>query len=546
MVVSPSITVNGADSQGHSLKLVITYECLPSSATVMKTVRYPLASSISPIAAGGTASYPYNAIIPESGFIIRSQWFEVKGQAHNGWNRVDSYLYANIDGGVNTSGAYVEMNLQDSMDVCFLFQPPGFQPNTDQTLNVVAGGQAFYVLGGELVVTYSCDGFAPVQLKTVDYYMGASNASTSPLNFTQSIYLPESSISVKHVWAQVRGNTSANISQSVSGSIGGSPLPQRNYSLTANVENIGEHRIIYDMSSQSGALGNGTPVTVSTWYSAAGGGAVGVELMVTYTFDNEHSPSQIKTVQYWVGQSNNASVPLGTFRFYIWMPEEGKNRRSSYLESYIVSRAVAGYTHGLDIDGSNPSTLTMANTGEASSSSRLYEASQVGMASGQYTCNASSGSEASWSIKAFVTYEYNTPTVFLVIDSMYDIDGNPSQFGEMHFGEVDPFVGTYIIGDDEPYAIRLQVTSSTTWRLVVQATGDLSDGIHTIPIGQLSFSPHGSGSWAPFSTGGVTVAEEPATGPGGRKVDLDYRLTVDWDDEPGSYAATLVYTLISL
>ncbi len=77
-----------------------------------------LASRTGSLAAGSTASYDYTAAIPEAGVSIRSQWFEVKGQAFSG-AATDSYLYANIDGGPNTGSAYVEMALRDSMDVLY-------------------------------------------------------------------------------------------------------------------------------------------------------------------------------------------------------------------------------------------------------------------------------------------------------------------------------------------------------------------------------------------------------------------------------------------
>ncbi|MDI6831575.1 MAG: hypothetical protein QME88_09610 [Actinomycetota bacterium] len=544
--LNPSVTVNGANSQGHSLKAVITYECASSSAVMQKTVRYPLASRTGSLAAGSTASYAYTAAAPEAGVNIRSQWFEIKGQAFNG-AATDSYLYANIDGGPNTGSAYVEMALRDSMDVLFYFQPAGFALNTAQTLNLTAGGQRFHVLGGELVVTYDCDGASAEQVKTIGYYLGANNASTVPVTFTRNVYLPESGVSVERVWAQVRGNVSASIGQGVSGSIAGNAVPQLSYSLTASTENIGEHRIIYDMSSQAGALANGSAVSVSTWYSGAGGGAFGVELFFTYRFARESSLTQARTVQFWVGQSNSARSAAGVFHFRTWMPETNKTGRSAWLESFIVSRAVTGYTHVLDINGSGSSSLTMANTGEANSSSRLYEASQVTTDGSAYTCNASSASTCCFSVKAYVTYESLVPTVSLAIEGLYDLDGEPSQHGEMRFMDVDPITGTYIIGDGEPYAVRLRVRSNVNWQVLVHATSDFTDGEHTIPIGRLSFSDHAAGNWRGFSTVAAAVTgTQPPTGTEGTALDLDYRLEVLWEDEPGGYFTTIVYTVISL
>lgn len=546
LALSPSITVNGATSQGHSLKALITYEFASSSAVMQRTVRYPLASRTAFLAAGATASYSYTALIPESEANVRSQWFEVKGQAYSA-GIVDSFLNARIGSGPATGSAYVEMALAASMDVQFLFQPSGFQANTEQTLNISAGGQRFHVLGGELVITYTYDNASTSQVKTIGYYMGVSNASTAPVTFTRNVFLPEEEVSVLRVWAQVRGNTSASINQSVSGSVAGASVPQLDYAVTANRENIGEHRIIYDMSSQAGSLTSGAAVSVTTWYAVAGGGAFGVELFVTYTYDNSLSGTQARTVQFWVGQSNNSSMAQASFRFYIWLPETNKTARSSWLEGFIVNRAVVTYTHVLDIDGSGSSSLTMANTGEANSSSRLYEAAQISMADSAYTCNAGSGSTAAFSVKAMVTYEHLVPTVSLIIDSMYDIDGSPSQFGEMRFLDVDPLTGVYTIGDDEPYAIRLRVTSNVNWQLLVRAEADFQDGGGTIPIDRLAFSPHGDGTWTSFSTSSLPVTgTRPPTGSSGDDIDLDYRLSVGWEDEPGAYSSTIVYTAMSL
>ncbi|MEW6103811.1 MAG: carboxypeptidase regulatory-like domain-containing protein, partial [bacterium] len=117
--------------------------------------------------------------------------------------------------------------------------------------------------------------------------------------------------------------------------------------------------------------------------------------------------------------------------------------------------------------------------------------------------------------------------------------------GKVEFGSLCPENPPVII----PYAAEMVVVSpSSTWDLRVQAASDLkntSDNTKIIPISQLKWSPSEvSPNWTSFSTALQTMlSAQPATPAEGKALAYDYRLEINWQDPPGSYAGTLTYTV---
>jgi hypothetical protein len=110
-------------------------------------------------------------------------------------------------------------------------------------------------------------------------------------------------------------------------------------------------------------------------------------------------------------------------------------------------------------------------------------------------------------------------------------------------GNVDPTMSPV----DFVGALSATVRSSAKWALVAQALGDFRapDGT-TVPIGRLSWRTQG-GNFTSFATTSQTVATGDGRanrGEGKADVTFDLRLDVQWLDSPGSYTATLVFTLV--
>ncbi len=134
----------------------------------------------------------------------------------------------------------------------------------------------------------------------------------------------------------------------------------------------------------------------------------------------------------------------------------------------------------------------------------------------------------------------------------YNRDGSPGG-GGVNFGNISPESSPFVIGGGSPpYAVRLNVLSSTGWNLFLRAEADLADLSQSppavIPISRLQWRLTGSGGWTPFSTEQTPVYSPPpgrTPQPGGRDVDLDLMLQLDWEDLPGSYSTTVVCILMA-
>jgi hypothetical protein len=133
----------------------------------------------------------------------------------------------------------------------------------------------------------------------------------------------------------------------------------------------------------------------------------------------------------------------------------------------------------------------------------------------------------------------------------YNRDGTPGG-GSVSFGTIDPDNSPFVVGGGSPpYAVRLGVLSSTNWNILVKATSDLTDVSSlpplTIPIAQLQWRLTGGTAWTPFTlldTGVFSPARSRTPQPAGSEVPFDLRLDLNWEDTPGNYSTTIVFTLM--
>lgn len=146
-----------------------------------------------------------------------------------------------------------------------------------------------------------------------------------------------------------------------------------------------------------------------------------------------------------------------------------------------------------------------------------------------------------------------------LVDITMSIVGTYDRSGAFHgsppygvdFGDMDPDVGTYVVGTGAgAYAAAFQVVSDSNWDMTVQADGDLRDGTgNTAPISNLRWTFDGSGAWTSFvktPATGTVLTGQPANFPTGSMVYFDYQFSVDWMTEPSAvpYGATLMYSAI--
>lgn len=92
------------------------------------------------------------------------------------------------------------------------------------------------------------------------------------------------------------------------------------------------------------------------------------------------------------------------------------------------------------------------------------------------------------------------------------------------------------------YAERFTVTDTGTagWELTARAESPVFISPHgSKPCSDLEWRLNDTGNYSPLTTSASVVA----TGSGDETIELDYRIKTGWDDTPGAYNLTVVYTL---
>jgi outer membrane biosynthesis protein TonB len=86
-----------------------------------------------------------------------------------------------------------------------------------------------------------------------------------------------------------------------------------------------------------------------------------------------------------------------------------------------------------------------------------------------------------------------------------------------------------------PSVVTLRVKSDTDWTIACSIADTGSTG--GASISALSWRVSGSGEWQAFPSGTVILSGEAGT----TKIDLDFRLHVSWDTQPGALNALVTY-----
>lgn len=155
-------------------------------------------------------------------------------------------------------------------------------------------------------------------------------------------------------------------------------------------------------------------------------------------------------------------------------------------------------------------------------------------------------------LPAAYSWSFRTADILsLSLVGTYNRDGTPGG-GSVSFGSISPESSPFVIGGGTPpYAVRLNILSSTGWNLFLRADSDLTDASQdppaVIPISHLQWRTSGAGTWSPFTLAEVPVydpAPNRTPQPGGSYVDLDLLLQLAWEDLPGNYSATVVCILM--
>jgi hypothetical protein len=116
----------------------------------------------------------------------------------------------------------------------------------------------------------------------------------------------------------------------------------------------------------------------------------------------------------------------------------------------------------------------------------------------------------------------------------------------VNFGTVKPSLAPFLVHPDaNKHAVQLTAKGNVAWDLFTRATGNLTNGSQSIPIGRLKWRVHGSSDpWVSFQTTDYPVlSNQSATCSG--TVRHDYLLDLDWSDlaSPSPYSTQIVYTV---
>lgn len=341
---------NSISSAKATLVVTYTYD-KNSSPSITNTVIYPLeaqgagnsgtkSTSTATNCVFGTScpKFDYNMDIPEystaSGSAQLAQWFQVNEQ--NDLNTTnDVTVNLKIGANATSSNFILEAALSGQANPPQMFFPAvaGFTENTAQTIEYRGAGTnaVHYLLGGEVVETYSASSSAPTKTRTVSFPIGVvtnGNTTATATAFT-NVYFPENDLAtgtvrIKKAWVRVIGNNrltnpaSITVEMKVGDNASSSPViynhdPSAAAAIVKSTFNIFHVIPATDYVELEGAnAAISKMVTVGTKNSIAGTmGGVTAELMITYTYTDE-SKGYLTNLNLFAGQMASAPAVSAT------------------------------------------------------------------------------------------------------------------------------------------------------------------------------------------------------------------------------------------
>ncbi len=308
------------------------------SSSITNTVIYPLESTDSGDSGSrqavqtnactkdsDCALFDYDMEIPEFTSKL-SQWFQVYG-VNDSHGEDDVIINVNIEGTNIDSDTFVHESVlagtQGNLPQIIFDSVSGFSENSSQSLEYYlnsSGGGNYYILGGEVVETYTALKSASTKTRTVSFPIGVitNGNSTTAASGTVNVYFPENGtgsglVDIKKAWFRVLGDNynSGSYNLSISSKVGDNSQ-SGNYAYNLNAGSAvvkPAFKVIHlipssDYSELELANKNTTKtVTLYTTNSSADMGGVSAELMITYTYTDESS-GYLSSLSLYGGQSD--------------------------------------------------------------------------------------------------------------------------------------------------------------------------------------------------------------------------------------------------
>lgn len=320
-------------------QLVVNYEYeSDNNENYANTVIYPLESSVVGDSGARRAAqaddcvlnstcptFTYNVAAPEA-IIKQAHWFQV--YLSNDLNLgSDPWLNVNIQGRDEDSDTYIHEsangNEQFSFPMVMFNNVAGFATNTAQTLEMhafdSAGSANYYLMGGEVMMTYIASTSAAVKTRTVSFPVGVLNngRTTSNSSSTAQVYFPENGegsgvVDVKKAWFRVvaSSRTSGNNTVTISSKVGdnaqsgnyiynfnpGGDVARPSFTII-HVIPLGDYA---ELESANADIAK--EIKLFTTNGSANTGGVAAELLVTYSYTSE-TTGYLSSLKIYAGQS---------------------------------------------------------------------------------------------------------------------------------------------------------------------------------------------------------------------------------------------------
>jgi hypothetical protein len=378
--------------------LVVTYSYNDDDSTnFTNTVIYPLESTDSGDSGTRQASstddctrntdcpeFDYNMEIPEVATKL-SQWFQTYA-VNDGHGSSDVEIDVNIQGTEVDSDTYFHEAAnggeQSNFPRMIFDDVSGFSENTSQTLEyhaVSLGAATYYLMGGEVVETYTALKSASTKTRTVSFPIGiiTNGQSITAASGTALVYFPENGagsgiVDIKKAWFRIISNDYNGAAHTVTVLTEVGDNSQSGNSIY-NV-NVGDtvikpaFNIIHVIPSgdyselESANASSSKAVTLYTTNSSTDIGGVSAELMITYTYTDESS-GYLTSLNLFGGQSNDNGNLASTTRptanaVFSELRGTKTERAAGLLGSYLFS----------DSDGDMPSVWFTMDTNIATNS----------------------------------------------------------------------------------------------------------------------------------------------------------------------------------
>ncbi len=333
-------------------------------------------------------TFSYNMDIPEFGEKI-SQWFQTYNQ-NDGNSTADMNANVNIQGTNFDSNTYIHESAlggtQGGSPVIYFYDVSGYAESTDQQLEYHATSPGatltYYLLGGEVVETYTASTSAAIRTRTVAMPLGVINngLTNAKTGTSTSVYFPENgqatgTVSIKKAWFRIISNNYNTLANTVTVStqVGGraetaGSVYNYNQAGTSNKPSFNTIHVIpaADYAELESANAT-TPVAVSVYTqnsNNASQGGTSAELVITYSYTTEvfgHLTSLSVPAGQTAVDGNAQSATTSVARFIA--PEAPSSKTivsAGLLVSYLFSdsdAAMAGANLTLDADLSTSSPV---------------------------------------------------------------------------------------------------------------------------------------------------------------------------------------------